>query len=152
MRVLCCLDGHNSAQLSSAAAMLLQPHELLTGLLYVIDSEPRREIERQSERFFRAAPSHRARIQAEEQLAAQEILDEGAYLFTGVERDNRLLRTGRPEREIVSCANEWQAHLILICRRTPGRGEPENGPKSVGHVARFVLDHAPCAVMLIRVL
>jgi Arsenical pump membrane protein len=27
---------------------------------------------------------------------------------------------------------------------------PPSGPKSVGHVARFVLDHAPCAVLLVR--
>ncbi len=28
--------------------------------------------------------------------------------------------------------------------------QPALGPKSVGHVARFVLDHAPCPVLLVR--
>jgi hypothetical protein len=27
---------------------------------------------------------------------------------------------------------------------------PHLGPKSIGHVARFVLDHAPCPVLLVR--
>jgi len=38
----------------------------------------------------------------------------------------------------------------LHCPRSPTFGGPTLGPKSVGHVARFVLDHAPCPVLLLR--
>ena len=62
----------------------------------------------------------------------------------------KLQRQGRPEREIVNCAAEWNADLIVICPRSPLSGSPPIGPKSVGHVARFVLDHAPCPVLLVR--
>jgi nucleotide-binding universal stress UspA family protein len=59
-------------------------------------------------------------------------------------------REGNPEREIIQCASEWHADLIVICPRSPAFGGPALGPKSVGHVARFVQDHAPCPVLLIR--
>ncbi|HEY6542505.1 MAG TPA: universal stress protein, partial [Ktedonobacteraceae bacterium] len=62
----------------------------------------------------------------------------------------RLHRTGRPEREIVNAAVEWNADLILICPHSIYGDKPTIGPKSVGHIARFVLDHAPCPVLLVR--
>ncbi len=40
--------------------------------------------------------------------------------------------------------------LVGIMVRPFKLDEPSLGPKSVGHVARFVLDHAPCPVLLIR--
>ena len=61
-----------------------------------------------------------------------------------------LSRKGNPEREIIQCASEWNANLIVICQRSLAFGGSALGPKSVGHVARFVLDHAPCPVLLIR--
>jgi nucleotide-binding universal stress UspA family protein len=82
-----------------------------------------------------------------ETVAAQEILQEGQQYLPGTET---LHLEGRPEREIVNCAARWNADLIVICPRTPGYGGPPLGPKSVGHVARFVLDHAPCPVLLAR--
>ncbi|GAC1656538.1 MAG: hypothetical protein NVS4B12_29030 [Ktedonobacteraceae bacterium] len=38
----------------------------------------------------------------------------------------------------------------MICPRSPQSGGPIIGPKSVGHIARFVVDHAPCPVLLVR--
>jgi nucleotide-binding universal stress UspA family protein len=61
-----------------------------------------------------------------------------------------LSRKGNPEREIIQCASEWNADLIVICPRSLAFGGSALGPKSVGRVARFVLDHAPCPVLLIR--
>jgi nucleotide-binding universal stress UspA family protein len=59
-------------------------------------------------------------------------------------------RNRRSEREIVNCAAAWQADVILILPRANYGERPAIGPKSVGHVARFVLDHAPCPVFLAR--
>lgn len=70
-----------------------------------------------------------------------------ARLLGGTEM---LRRTGRPEREIVQTSLEWRADVVIICSRTDYEGVPHMGPKSVGHVARFVLDHAPCPVLLVR--
>jgi nucleotide-binding universal stress UspA family protein len=150
MKVLCCLDGTNIEQISSAVKNLLPVNQLTLGLIYVIDSGPHGELERQRERFLRTPalnPLRNEQMQHAESSAAQEILEEGMRALPGAERTQKM---GRPEREIVNYALEWYADLIVICPRSPLGGGPAMGPKSVGHVARFVLDHAPCPVFLVR--
>ncbi len=150
MRVLCCLDGTNIEQLSNAVSTMLCADGLTIGLIYVIDSEPHGELERQRERFLRhpqLPPQRRDQIRQAEENAAQEILQEGGRHFPNAEL---LRREGRPEREIVQSAAEWGTDLIVICSRSLRSPGPPLGPKSVGHVARFVLDHAPCPVLLVR--
>src|SRR5258708_5148545 len=149
MRVLCCLDGTNVVPISRATS-LLSPGALTLGLIYVIDKGPHHEIEHTRERFFRSPtpPLEREHEMVEvEQGAAQEIINEGLKYISGAEA---LRREGRPEREIVNAAAEWEADLIIICPRAEHRDKHKIGPKSVGHVARFVLDHAPCPVLLVR--
>lgn len=150
MRVLCCLDGTNIEQISRAVSTMLQPDTRTIGLLYVLDSGPLGEIERQRERFFRGPHppmARREQMRQAEQASTRDILEEGNRYLPGAEQ---LQREGRPEREIVQCATDWAADLIVICPRSPKNPGPPLGPKSVGHVARFVLDHAPCAVLLVR--
>jgi nucleotide-binding universal stress UspA family protein len=79
--------------------------------------------------------------------ATQDVLNEGLRYLPNAET---FQRQGRPEREIVNVAAEWQADLVIICPRGEYGGKPSIRPKSVGHVARFVLDHAPCPVLLVR--
>lgn len=150
MKVLCCLDGTNLNQLSNALKTMLRADSLAIGLIYVTDTGPHGELERQRERFLRPPrmlPGRQEQLRQAEASSAQDILDEGAAAFPGAER---ISRTGRPEREIVNCAAEWNADIILLCPRTTYGDKPSIGPKSVGHVARFVLDHAPCPVLLAR--
>ena len=53
-------------------------------------------------------------------------------------------RRGRPEREVVDAARD--ADALVLARD----GDPAHaGPHSLGHAARFVVDHAPCAVLLV---
>jgi nucleotide-binding universal stress UspA family protein len=154
VRILCCLDGTNIEELHHAVTDMLTPSEQTVGLLYVIDSGPRKDIERTRERFLHPPhlPSPRAeQVSQAEVDAAQDILREGQLYFH--QPDNHvdiLQRTGRPEHEIVQCSRDWQADLIIICPRAPRYTGPPLGPRSVGHVARFVLDHAPCPVLLVR--
>lgn len=150
MRVLCCLDGTNIEQIRHALSSLLTADTCIIGLLYVTDTGPHEEIGRLRGRHLRPheldAP-RRTQMQQAEQYAAQDILDEGGRYLPGAEL---LHRQGRSEREIVNCAAEWNADLIVICPHAPQRGGPLLGPRSIGHVARFVLDHAPCPVLLVR--
>jgi nucleotide-binding universal stress UspA family protein len=150
MRVLCCLDGTNAGQVSKATEMLSASQPLTFGILYVIDTGPRKDIEHLRERFLRPPGrplSREDEIDHAEHAAAKEILDEGLRYFPDAET---LQRQGRPEREIVNIAAEWQADLVVTCPRAEYGGKPTIGTKSVGHVARFVLDHAPCPVLLVR--
>jgi nucleotide-binding universal stress UspA family protein len=151
MRVLCCLDGTNIEEVSGAVSSFLRTDELVIGLLYVTDIGPHEEMERQRSRFLRPLglpePRREQMVEAE-QYAAEDILTEGKRYLPDAET---LQRKGRPEREIVNCAAEWNADLIVINPRSPQDSGPHPlGPKSVGHVARFVLDHASCPVMLVR--
>ena len=60
------------------------------------------------------------------------------------------IRKGRPEQLIVQAAGERDCRLIVIRAEEGSQGRPQIGPESVGHSARFVLDHAPCDVLLVR--
>ena len=150
MRVLVCLDGTNGEQVSKAMEMLSATQPLALGILYVIDTGPRKDIEHTRIRFLRRRDPPRPRrdeMKQAELAAAQDVLNEGLRYLPNAET---FQRQGRPEREIVNVAAEWQADLVIICPRGEYGGKPSLGPKSVGHVARFVLDHAPCPVLLVR--
>jgi nucleotide-binding universal stress UspA family protein len=150
MRVLVCLDGTNGEQVSKATEMLSATQSLISGILYVIDTGPRKDIEHTRERFLRRPGPPRPREDEMEQAelaAARDVLNEGLRYLPNAET---FQRQGRPEREIVNFAAEWQADLVVICPRGEYGAKPSIGPKSVGHVARFVLDHAPCPVLLVR--
>src|SRR5258708_23776549 len=114
MRVLCCLDGTNVEQVSKATEMLLAPQSLTLGILYVIDTGPRMDIEHTRERFLRppGPPGPREHeMQQAEHAAAEDILNEALRQLPNAET---FQRQGRPERKIVNVAAEWQAGLLFI--------------------------------------
>jgi nucleotide-binding universal stress UspA family protein len=53
-------------------------------------------------------------------------------------------RSGRIEREVVAAAAT--ADLIVLAR---DEDHSRHGPRSLGPTARYVVDHAPCAVLLV---
>jgi nucleotide-binding universal stress UspA family protein len=57
---------------------------------------------------------------------------------------SRRYRHGRVEREVVHAAQDAD---LLICARDGDRRRL--GPRSLGHATRFVVDHAPCPVLLV---
>jgi hypothetical protein len=56
---------------------------------------------------------------------------------------SRMLRTGRPEREVAAAARH--ARLLVLARDADRRP----GPASLGPLSRFIVDHAPTAVLLV---
>ncbi len=150
MRVLGCLDGTNAELIGYATQMFDASEALTIALLAVIDTGPRRDIDRMRERFWRPPMHHEpviGEMLAAETAAAQETLNAGLKYAKGAET---LVRQGRPELEIVNAAAEWKADVIVAGAREERGDAPHIGPRSVGHVARFVLDHAPCPVLLVR--
>ena len=77
------------------------------------------------------------------ELAGQEAGDmlDAAAARLGRPTD-RVLRHGPAEREVTTAAQD--ATLLVVARDGPG-----DGPRSLGKAVRFVVDHAPCAVLLI---
>jgi nucleotide-binding universal stress UspA family protein len=150
MRVLCCLDGTNTQQVSHAAQMFSTAEPLTIALLTVIDVGPRRDMDRTRERFWRP-PLRHGPLTDEMQDAERAVSEEVLKAALGdLPQAETLLRQGLPELEIVNAAAEWRADVIVICPRAEYGEPPHIGPRSVGHVARFVLDHAPCPVLLLR--
>jgi nucleotide-binding universal stress UspA family protein len=75
--------------------------------------------------------------------------DQAAALFDEAEARigrpvRRLWERGVPEHEVVAAAADAD---MLVCVRDGTRGLP--GPGSLGPVTRFVVDHAPCGVLLV---
>jgi nucleotide-binding universal stress UspA family protein len=74
--------------------------------------------------------------------SAAELLDAAARRLD--RPCERIGRQGRPEHEVVRAAAD--ADLLIVARD----GEQSRlGPKSLGKEPRFVVDHAPCPVLLI---
>lgn len=74
--------------------------------------------------------------------AAQKLLGEAASRLA--RRCAQVERTGRVEREVVSAADG--AELLVLARD----GDLSHlGPRSLGHATRFIVDHAPCPVLLV---
>lgn len=92
----------------------------------------------------RGHPEHDPGVQVEQQAArvADELLNAAAdRLGRPCRRDTR---TGRIEREVVAAADG--ADLLIIAR---DGDRSRLGPKSLGHHTRFIIDHAPCPVLLL---
>ncbi len=164
MRALFCLDGTNTERLFEQALPLLNAQALQISLLYVADTGPSHDYERVRQRYLSMGErgAHLlAQMAQAEQDRAQEILGAARTALQAhwpesaqrAEAIQTVALRGRPEQEIARFPLTAPVDLIVICaRRVLAANEPPRppGPKSVGHVARFVLDHAPCPVLLIR--
>jgi nucleotide-binding universal stress UspA family protein len=152
VRVLLCADGAALDQLlDRALAYVAQPAEWLA--VHVVDTRGRVELG-----LLRAGipgagplgPHQRAEIEAASSERGQMVLGgvEAAIRARGLASGGIFQRLGEPRREICALAQAERVDLIvLLAKRRPG---PAGGPPSVGHTARFVLDHAPCPVLLLR--
>jgi nucleotide-binding universal stress UspA family protein len=80
-----------------------------------------------------------------EQLAAASAAEVLAAAGDRLARPaTRLERRGRPEREVIAAC---EGADLLILGRDGDRSRL--GPRSLGKATRFVLDHAPCQVLLV---
>jgi nucleotide-binding universal stress UspA family protein len=82
-----------------------------------------------------------ARIEAAGQVAAAQLLDAAADRLG--RPAGKLRRRGRAERLVVEAAEGTD---LLVLARDGDRSRL--GPHSLGPATRFVVDHAPCAVLL----
>jgi nucleotide-binding universal stress UspA family protein len=121
-------------------------------LAHVVDVGPRSGIEGGRERFMvhRSLGAARSRqIEVAESEAAQAVLQAAlnSLLAGGVpeERVHLTALHGRPNESLQQLAEEESIDLIVVARRA---GNP--GPHSLGKTARFLVDHAPRAALLVR--
>src|SRR3954471_1070158 len=82
------------------------------------------------------------RLEAVSARVAAELLDAAAHRLG--RPAIRAQRHGRVERQVVQAADGAD---LLVCARDGQRGRL--GPKSLAPATRFVVDHAPCPVLLV---
>jgi len=155
VRVLLAVGANPDPVWLQRAVTLLPAQTSELVLLHVVDVGPRHEWEQARGRFVARAP---LRPEREASLADAErergvaVLARAEAILSGADYRGAIrqrLVTGRPEREIVAAAATLGADVIVL-RAREGAGRAPAGPASVGHVARFVVDHAPCPVLLLR--
>jgi nucleotide-binding universal stress UspA family protein len=125
------------ATVAAAAAFL--PADADITLLYVTASEA--EAVARGARYGLLGRPHRAPaepLQVISEQSARDLLAEAQQLL-GCQA-----RRGRVEREVVAAAEEMD--LLVLAR---DRGRAYRGPRSLGSTARFVVEHSPCAVLLV---
>ncbi len=153
MRVVCAIGLRDGPEVIERAVERVRAGLELV-VLHVIDTGPRHDMD-----IFggplrhgpRGGPQRTAAINAAEDSSAEVAIREALAVAErlGVSATARIER-GRPEQIVVAVAREVRAELVVIRAREHTEGRPFIGPPSVGHVARFVLDHAPCDVLLLR--
>jgi len=151
--IICAIGLRRGAELIKHLSLLQKGPEPLL-LVHVIDAGPRRGWE-QTLRPVRPGPhppwERNARMNGAEVRSGETILSEaqaaaGRLGWTAAVR----LERGNPEQVLVAVARETGASLLVEFARELPEGHPVTGPSSIGHTARFVLDHAPCPVLLLR--
>jgi nucleotide-binding universal stress UspA family protein len=130
-------------QATAAAAAALLPADADVTLLYVRAGDA--EAVARGARYALLGRPHRSATEAlgtmSEQSARQLLADAQAALGRDAVLD---VRSGRIEHEVVAAAETMD---LLAFARDKDHTHP--GPHSLGPTGRYVLDHAPCAVLLI---
>ena len=151
-RVLLCVDGGGSERLLEVATTLAVPAGIWA-VLHVVDARGRGDLGvlRRGIAGASRLPEHlRVEIEEAGREHADQVIEATRVAFArrGLELAPSMVRLGEPGREICAAAAAWSASLVVI--GAGRRPRPEPGPRSLGRTARFVVDHAPCPVLLVR--
>jgi nucleotide-binding universal stress UspA family protein len=151
--IVCAIGLRRGPQLLQRLTPLLKSGEDLL-LVHAVDVTPRQRWE-QMPSPLRPGPHpnperdrqmNEAEINLGQTILAEALAEAQRLGWTAAVR----LERGKPERVLVQVAQEIGAKLLVEFARELPEGHPIIGPSSVGHAARFVLDHAPCPVLLLR--
>jgi len=149
MRIVCAIGARRGVELIQRIAPIARPSDELV-LVHIIDTGPRHDLNHLGGTL---RPHHfqREELNAAEEDSGRAMLEEsvGEARRLGLNSTTRLER-GRPEQVLVSMAKELGAQMIVLLAHENPRAHPLQGPPSVGHTARFIIDHALADVMVLR--
>jgi nucleotide-binding universal stress UspA family protein len=133
---------------TAATAATLLPADADVTLLYVRPSDA--ETVARGARYgllgrSRRATADDARDSISQQAASALLSEAQAVLGRTATLD---VRSGRIEHEVVAAA-ETMDLLALARDEDHPQDRPHRGPRTLGPTTRYVVDHAPCAVLLV---
>jgi nucleotide-binding universal stress UspA family protein len=166
---LICVDPARVESTLDAAAATITP-TFAWLILHVVDARPVEEWSEMAGRLAGRGPARdraAARIRESTELEAGDVRTAiDAWLTANGRSAEVLLTTGHPEREIIGVALARGVDLIVLGagdgahRPRPHKQpkpppdhpppHPYGPPRPLGPVARFVVDHAPIDVLLLR--
>ena len=150
-RIVVLIDGLHTHELIETleAAVGLAGVELL--LVYVQGHGPRAGLEMVRHRpgGVRMPPGRESIISDAERARAGSALSEAEELALDAgARARRVEIEGEAGHAVCELARREDADLVAV--RAGGKDTPPVGPRSLGPAARFIADHAPCPVLLLR--
>jgi nucleotide-binding universal stress UspA family protein len=151
LRALVLVDGFRTAELFESLGRLLQLRDAELLLVYVRGPAPRAGLELMQHRpGGHKLPSHREHRLTEAELeGSTEALAEAERL-AGQMAANVESRQARGEPGRTVCELAAAERVDVVALRASGPGRPPAGPASLGPTARFITDHSPCPVLLLR--
>lgn len=150
MKLIVACDGQDTEPFLAALAGLVQLKDAEVYFVHIVDDASEQRWEQATEHhWLRRRPGPRERSSFEEPAAQSslQILQEAMTLsaeWPVATRQTRELH-GKPERMLVRLCLELDADLIALAQH-----RIEVGPHALGRCARFVTDHAPCPVLIVR--
>ena len=151
MRIVVAVDEHPVESALGRLPQLtpLQGAEAL--LVHVLDTGGREEWERGAARrlFHPGGPARRGdeRMHAADLAGGERALARAAVVaasWPDARVETRLLQ-GSPKHEIRRLLDDEGADLLVVFIQNH-----DVGPKSIGKEARFLIDHAPCPVLVVK--
>jgi nucleotide-binding universal stress UspA family protein len=146
-RVLVLVDGIHTRDVLDAVRRRVADDSLELVLAYVRGGRGRAGLELMRRRPL---PPHLAEeVGAAEAAGGRAALDEAIGLAAFAAEVTTLELEGEPGRAVCEAAARAGADLVAV-RAAGGPDGHETGPKSLGPTARFIADHSPCPVLLLR--
>ncbi len=149
MRILCAVGIRRGAELVRRICRIARPGDELV-IVHVLDTGPRHDLNH-LEGTIRPHHDQQRELDAAEQEAGSATLKEAGEEAgrAGIPAATRLER-GRPEQVVVALTRDLKADMVALLAREMPQGHPLQGPPSIGHTARFIVDHAPADVLVFR--
>jgi nucleotide-binding universal stress UspA family protein len=149
MRIVVAIDERLDETPLERVPELLNVHDATVLLVHVLDTAGREEWERSAGHHLLRPGAPRAgsvRMQAADRAHGERVLVAAAQVAAGwgAVVTTRLLE-GSPKHEVRALLDAEGADVLVVFVRGH-----DVGPKSIHKEARFLIDHAPCAVLTVK--
>ena len=145
------VDGFHTEELLHSLGRVVRLGEADLLLLYVRGPGPRAGLDMVRHRsggHRLPEPRERELVEAELEGSSGALLEAEKLAHSLAAAVETMQTAGEPGRVVCDVAGRARVDLIAI--RAGGRDQPPVGPTSLGSAARFVADHSPCPVLLLR--